>query len=78
MLSSAGGIGSVARDTGFWNTGKTFFESFNCSIGSILNPSEGQKVGATVVLRDHDMEQRLWNVGVYVDLGSPQWVKATN
>lgn len=31
-----------------------------------------------MVLRDHDMEQRLWNVGVYVDLGSPQWVKATN
>ena len=45
---------------------------------SILNPSKGQKVGATEVLRDYDTEQCLWNVGVCVDLGSPRWVKATN
>lgn len=31
-----------------------------------------------MILRDHNIEQRLWNVGVYADSGSPQWVKATN
>lgn len=78
MLSSAGGIASVAGDMGFRNNGKTFFEPFNGSKGSILNPSKGQKVGATEVLRDHDTEQCLWNVGIYADSGSPRWVKATN
>lgn len=31
-----------------------------------------------MILRDHNIEQRPWKVGVYADSGSPQCVKATN
>lgn len=51
--------------------GETFFDYFSCPVGGILDPPKGHKVGATVVLGDHDVEAMPMGYGSPRGFGEP-------